>query len=429
MRGHDPDHECLNTSRHVCHFASVRQGKGHFTVETVLTEWLSLVLRWLHVIAGMAWIGSSFYFIHLDLSLKPREGLPAGVKGEAWQVHGGGFYHMLKYMVAPGQLPDHLTWFKWEAYATWLSGFSLLVVVYYLGADLYLIDKSVLDVSAPTAAAIAFGSLLVAWLGYEALCRSALGDKETALALVGYVFLVGLTYAFIHVFSGRGAFTQIGALIGTIMVANVFVVIIPNQKKIIAAMIAGREPDPALGAAGKQRSVHNNYLTLPVIFLMISNHYPLLYATRYNWAIVAIVLAIGPVIRHFYNSRHEGKGNPWWTWGVAAAGMAAVAWLSAAGPREAKTGAAPTDVKFAAVEEVVLSRCSMCHASEPVWAGIATAPKAIMLDTPERIHLHARLIDLNAVRSRAMPPGNVTEMTDDERRVLAAWLRAGAKTE
>ncbi|HEX2216707.1 MAG TPA: urate hydroxylase PuuD [Xanthobacteraceae bacterium] len=398
-------------------------------VETVLIEWLSAAIRWLHVIAGIAWIGSSFYFIHLDLSLKPRAGLPPGVKGEAWQVHGGGFYHMLKYMVAPASVPDEMTWFKWEAYATWLSGFALLVLVYYLSAELYLIDRSVLDLSAPMAAAIAFGSLLTAWLGYEALCRSPLGKNETALALVGYLFLVALTYAFTHVFSGRGAFTQIGALIGTIMVANVFVVIIPNQKKIIAAMLAGQEPDPALGAAGKQRSVHNNYLTLPVIFLMISNHYPLLYATRYNWLIVAIVLVIGPAIRHFYNLRHEGKGNPWWTWGVAAAGMAAVAWLSAAGPREARTGDLPSGVTFAAVEEIVLSRCSMCHAGEPVWAGIAAAPKDVKLDTAERIRAHAHLIDVNAVRSHAMPPGNITEMTDEERRVLAAWLRNGAKAE
>ena len=396
-------------------------------MDAVLTEWLSLIIRWVHVIAGIAWIGSSFYFIHLDLSLKHRPGLPHGVKGEAWQVHGGGFYHMLKYMVAPAQLPDHLTWFKWEAYATWLSGFALLVVVYYLGAELYLIDKNVLALSAAGAAGIAFGSLLVAWLGYEALCRSPLGRNETALALVGYAFLVALTYAFTLVFSGRGAFTQIGALIGTIMVANVFVVIIPNQKKIIAAMIAGQEPDPALGAAGKQRSVHNNYLTLPVVFLMISNHYPLLYATRYNWLIVAVVLAIGPAIRHFYNSRHEGKGDPWWTWALAAAGMVAVAWLSAAGPRAEKTGALPAGVTFTAVEEIVVSRCSMCHAKEPVWAGIAAPPKDIRLDDPERIRMHARLIEINSVRSHAMPPGNVTEMTDEERRIIAGWLAAGAK--
>jgi uncharacterized membrane protein len=395
-------------------------------VEAILIEWLSLVLRWLHVVAAIAWIGSSFYFIHLDLSLKGRAGLPAGTKGEAWQVHGGGFYWMVKYLVAPAQMPDELTWFKWEAYATWLSGFALLVVVYYLGAELFLIDKAVLDVGPLEAGAISLGSLALAWLAYEGLCRSPLGRNELALALVGYVFLVGLTYVFTHVFSGRGALTQIGALIGTIMVANVFAVIMPNQRKIVADLVAGREPDPALGATGKQRSVHNNYLTLPVVFLMISNHYPLLYATRYNWLIVAIVLAIGPVIRHFFNSRHEGKGSPWWTWGVAAAGMLAIAWLSAAGPRRT-TGAAAGAVRFAAVEEIVTSRCSMCHAAKPVWTGIPAAPKGVLLDDPARIHAQARLIDLFVVRSDAMPPGNVTEMSLEERTQLAAWIAGGAR--
>jgi uncharacterized membrane protein len=395
-------------------------------VELILAESASAILRWLHVIAGIAWIGSSFYFIHLDLSLRPRPGLPPGVKGDEWQVHGGGFYHMMKYLVAPAQMPDSLTWFKWEAYTTWLSGFALLVLVYYLGADLFLIDKSVLDLTAVQAAVIAFLSLAVAWLAYEGLCRSPLGNHEVALALVGYVFLVALTYGFTHVFSGRGAFTQIGALIGTIMVANVFVIIIPYQKKSVAAMLAGKEPDPRWGALGKQRSVHNNYLTLPVVFLMLSNHYPLFYATRFNWLIVAIVLAIGPVIRHFFNSRHEGKGSPWWTWGVAAAGMAAVAWFSAAGPRTVTIGALPPTPKFADVSAIVMSRCAMCHAAEPVWAGLAAPPKGVLLDTDEHVRLHAPLIAAAAVRSDAMPPGNITEMTPDERLTLASWLAAGA---
>jgi uncharacterized membrane protein len=394
-------------------------------VELVLTEWVSAILRWLHVVAGIAWIGSSFYFIHLDLSLKPRPGLPSGVKGDEWQVHGGGFYHMMKYLVAPAQMPDSLTWFKWEAYATWLSGFSLLVLVYYLGADIFLIDKSVLDMTAVQAAGIAFASLAVSWLVYEGLCRSPLGRHEVALALVGYIYLVALTYGFTHVFSGLGAFTQIGALIGTIMVANVFVIIIPYQRKTVDAMIAGKEPDPAWGQLGKQRSVHNNYLTLPVVFLMLSNHYPLMFATRFNWLIVAIVLLIGPVIRHFFNSRHEGKGSPWWTWGVAAAGMALIAWLSAAGPRVLTTGALPPPPKFKQVSNIILSRCSMCHAAEPVWDGIPAAPKGILLDSDEQIRVHARLIELFAVRSQAMPPGNITDMTPKERLTLASWIAAG----
>ncbi len=395
-------------------------------MDLVLTEWLSAILRWLHVIAGIAWIGSSFYFIHLDLSLKARDNLPDGVKGDAWQVHGGGFYQMIKFMVAPAKMPDELTWFKWEAYTTWLSGFALLVLVYYLNADLFLIDKSVLDMSATQAALVAYLSLAAAWIAYEVLCRSPVGKHEVTLALVGYVFLVALTYAFTHVFSGRGAFTQIGALIGTIMVANVFVIIIPYQRKTVDALITGKQPDPRWGALGKQRSVHNNYLTLPVVFLMLSNHYPLFFATRYNWLIVAIVLLIGPVIRHFFNSRHEGKGSPWWTWGVAAAGMAAVAWLSAAGPSGTKTGALPATPKFADVQDIIISRCSMCHTTEPVWTGIATAPNGVLLDDPAQIKLHARMIAINAVRSHAMPPGNVTEITPDERQVLAAWIAAGA---
>ena len=394
-------------------------------MELVLTEWVSAILRWLHVVAGIAWIGSSFYFIHLDLSLKARPGLPSGVKGDEWQVHGGGFYHMMKYLVAPTQMPDSLTWFKWEAYTTWLSGFSLLVLVYYLGADIFLIDKSVLDMTAVQAAAIAFMSLLISWLVYEGLCRSPLGRHEVALALVGYVYLVALTYGFTHVFSGLGAFTQIGALIGTIMVANVFVIIIPYQRKTVSAMLAGKEPDPAWGQLGKQRSVHNNYLTLPVVFLMLSNHYPLMFATRFNWLIVAIVLLIGPVIRHFFNSRHEGNGSPWWTWGVAAAGMALIAWLSAAGPRVLTTGALPPTPKFKQVSNIILSRCSMCHAAEPVWDGIPAAPKGIMLDSDEQIRVHARLIELFAVRSQAMPPGNITDMTPKERLTLASWIAAG----
>ena len=387
----------------------------------VLTEWLSLIFRWLHVVAAVAWIGSSFYFIALDLSLRPREGLPDGVMGEAWQVHGGGFYRIMKYLVAPSELPDELTWFKWEAYTTWLSGFVLMIVVYYLNADLFLVDKSVLDLTPLQAGLFSLGSLALAWLLYEAACRTGLAQHELPFALGGYVFLVALTYAFTHVLSGRGAFNQIGAIIGTIMVANVFTLIIPNQKKIIAALLAGQSPDPKLGKAGKERSVHNNYLTLPVIVLMISNHYPLLFATRYNWLIVAIVLALGPVIRHFFNERHKGRPSPWWVWGVAAAGMIAILLLSAAGPRQTSAAAVPAAPTLAQVEEIVTSRCSMCHASEPVWDGIVTAPKAVLLDTPEHIQRNMRLIARNAAWSSAMPPGNVTEITPEERATLAAW--------
>ena len=403
---------------------------------SIISEWLGLIFRWLHVVAAIGWIGSSFYFIHLDLSLKPSPDLPKGVQGEAWQVHGGGFYRIVKYLVAPAKLPDELTWFKWEAYTTWLSGFALMVVVYYLDAELFLVDKSVLDLTPLQAGLFSFCSLVVAWLLYEAACRSGLARHELPFALGGYVFLVLLTYAFTHVLSGRGAFNQIGALIGTIMVANVFLTIIPNQKKIVAALLAGEKPDPKLGKAGKERSVHNNYLTLPVLVLMISNHYPLLFATRFNWLIVAIVLALGPIIRHFFNERHAGRKSPWWVWGVAAIGMIAIGLLSAAGPRGAKNsakesakdsvkaGALSTAPTFANAEEIILSRCSMCHAAEPVWEGITTAPKGILLDDAEHIRRNARLIGRNAAWASAMPPGNVTEMTADERAVIAAWVES-----
>lgn len=394
--------------------------------QSIITDWLSLGFRWLHIVSAVAWIGSSFYFIHLDLSLKPAADLPEGVQGNAWQVHGGGFYRIVKYLVAPRAMPDELTWFKWEAYTTWLSGIALMVVVYYLDADLFLIDKAHFDLTPLQAAAFSAGSLALAWILYDVACKTGLARNEGLLAFGGYLFLVGLTYAFTHVLSGRGALNQIGAIVGTIMVANVFLVIIPNQKKIVAALLAGQPPDPALGKSSKLRSVHNNYLTLPVIALMMSNHYPLIFATRFNWLIVAILLLLGPVIRHFFNSRHAGKKSPWWVWIVAAAGMIAIALLSAAGPAGVTSGALPQATTFAQVEEIVSTRCSMCHAGEPVWEKIVTAPKAILLDRPEHIHRNAKLIGRFAAWSSAMPPGNVTEMTGDERAIVAAWLAAGA---
>ena len=390
-------------------------------LELILWEWLSFAVRWLHVIAGIAWIGSSFYFVHLDLSLAKREGLPAGAHGEAWQVHGGGFYNMVKYLVAPARMPDHLTWFKWEAYATWLSGMGLMVVVYYFSSRLYLIDAGVMALSPMQAIAISVGGLALGWIIYDAMCKSPLGRDDTTLALVGYVFLVALAWGFTKVFSGRGAYMQMGALIGTIMVANVFVIIIPNQRRVVADLIAGRAPDPALGAAGKQRSLHNNYLTLPVVFVMIAYHYPLSYATRFSWLILALVMIIGAVIRHFYNSRHKGLPSPWWTWGVSAVCGVAIIWLSTFPTAPIKRAAGA--VTFAQAEEVVTTRCSMCHSSQPVWEGIGSAPKGVMLDTAERIKAHAAQIAINSVLSNAMPPGNITELTIEERGILAAWVQ------
>ncbi|MBV9247197.1 MAG: urate hydroxylase PuuD [Methylobacteriaceae bacterium] len=402
------------------------------TWQTLLYEWANFVVRWIHVIAAIAWIGSSFYFVHLDLSLRRRPNLPAGVGGDAWQVHGGGFYHMLKYLIAPPHMPEELTWFKWEAYFTFLSGFLLLSIIYYLNADLYLIDKTVWDMPQWLAVALAIAALAGGWLIYDLLYRTPLADNDNALLAVVFALLVAAAFGLTKIFSGRGAFMELGAIIGTIMVANVAMNIMPNQRKTVAALLAGQTPNPAYGKAAKQRSLHNNYLTLPALFLMLSNHYPLAFATRWNWAIAGIVIVIGAVIRHFYNSRHAGKPSPWWTWGVAAAGVILIMWLSAQGPSAAAGPAAAnppaaTKIAFAEVQEIVAAHCAMCHATEPLWPGIKLPPKGVLLDTDAAIRLHARDIGLQAVWSHAMPPGgNVSAISDDERAVLAAWLDAGA---
>ncbi len=403
--------------------------KGDLGMVGVLWDWAEMVVRWLHVIAGIAWIGSSFYFIALDLSLKQREGLPRGAGGEAWQVHGGGFYNMVKYLVAPARMPDELTWFKWEAYTTWLSGMALLVLVYYLQAELFMIDLEVMELAPWAAVAISLGGLALGWVGYDLLCRSPLGRNDTQLALVGFVFLVVLSYVFTLLFSGRGMYMQMGALIGSMMVANVFLVIIPNQKKVVADLIAGQQPDPKLGHQAKQRSLHNNYLTLPVIFVMIANHYPLAFAGRWNWLILAVVLVMGAIVRHYFNTKHKTGKGPLWTWGAATLGLVAIVWLSAQ-PAPQASASAPGEVDFAAmgaeVENVILSRCSMCHAAEPLWEGVTAAPKGVLLETPQQIRAQARAIEMQVVRSRAMPPGNVTLIEPEERQALAAWLAAGA---
>ncbi|WP_309084714.1 urate hydroxylase PuuD [Chelativorans sp.] len=395
----------------------------------VLWDWLSFAVRWLHVVTAIAWIGSSFYFIALDLGLVKREGLPEGVHGEEWQVHGGGFYHIQKYLIAPASLPEHLTWFKWEAYSTWLSGFALLAIVYYAGADLFLIDRNVLDISAPTAILISLASIGLGWLLYDTLCKSPLGKSDTALMLVLYAILVAMSWGYTQLFTGRAAFLHLGAFTATIMSANVFLLIIPNQKIVVADLKAGRKPDPKLGAQAKQRSLHNNYLTLPVIFLMLSNHYPLAFGTKFNWIIASLIFIIGVLIRHYFNTVHARKGNPHWTWAAAAILFVIIMWLStvpAVLTGERKISAAEerfiASTQFPAVRDTVMGRCAMCHAAEPGFEGVHAAPKNVRLDTDAGIAAHAREIYLQAGRSHAMPPGNVSAMTEQERRLLVTWF-------
>ncbi|UVK43206.1 urate hydroxylase PuuD [Mesorhizobium sp. AR07] len=400
----------------------------------IFWDWLSFAVRWLHVVTGIAWIGSSFYFVALDLGLRQRPGMPVGAFGEEWQVHGGGFYHIQKYLVAPAEMPEHLTWFKWESYATWLSGFAMLCVVYYAGADLFLIDPNVLPMSVPVGILLSMATIGVGWVVYDLLCRSPLGKSDTGLMLVLYCVLVFIAWGLTHLFTGRAAFLHLGAITATIMSANVFMVIIPNQKIVVADLIAGRKPDPKYGKIAKQRSLHNNYLTLPVLFLMLSNHYPLAFGTQFNWVIASLVFFIGVLIRHYFNSVHARKGNPHWTWLGALVLFIIIIWLSTApkvltgepkASAEAQTLIA--SVHFPAVRDTVLGRCSMCHAAEPVYEGIYHAPKGVMLDTDADIANHAREIYLQAGRSHAMPPANVSQITDKERALLVAWFEGAGK--
>jgi uncharacterized membrane protein len=394
-----------------------------------ISDWVALLLRWTHVVAGIAWIGSSFYFVALDAGLKRNDTLDAGIGGEAWQVHGGGFYRIQKFIVAPSFLPAELTWFKWEAYATWIFGFALLIVTYYAQPRLYLIDPTVADLDTGNAVLIALLTLPLGWLVYDSLCRSALGRNPLRLSIAGLILLLAVIWGLTHIFSGRGAYMQVGALVGTIMVANVFFVIIPNQKKIIDSLLAGQTPDPALGLQGKQRSLHNNYLTLPVVFLMISNHYPSISSGPVNWIVVSGVFVVGFLVRHFFNQKHSGRPPQWWLFPVA--GVIVIMLAVATVPRGSRMdGAAAgpaTPVEFAQVQRIVQTRCQVCHSATPRFQGITEPPKGVMFDSPAEIAALAPQIYIQAVASHAMPLNNLTSITDEERHMLGAWIDGGSK--
>jgi uncharacterized membrane protein len=398
----------------------------------VLGDWVEIAVRWLHVTTAVAWIGSSFYFIALDLGLRKTPSLPPLAYGEEWQVHGGGFYHIQKYLVAPEMMPEHLTWFKWESYATWLSGFSMLVLVYYLGSNLFLIDPQVMDLAPWQAIGISLGSLAFGWIVYDLICKSRFGDDNTRLMIGLYIILVCMAWGYVHVFSGRAAMLHLGAFTATIMSANVFFIIMPNQRIVVADLKAGRTPDPKYGKIAKQRSTHNNYLTLPVLFLMLSNHYPLVFATEYNWIIASLVFLMGVTIRHWFNTKHARKGNPHWTWFLTAILFLIIAWLSTAPMRHppeesALNGPALTYASADGFEEVVgivQGRCSMCHAAEPGYEGIYYAPKGVVLETPSQIAHEAQRIYMQAGITHAMPPANLSFIEPQERAAIVKWFRS-----
>jgi len=411
-----------------------------------ITEWLNLAIRWVHMIVGIAWIGASFYFVWLENNLN-RVNPKTGLSGDLWAIHGGGIYHLEKYKLAPPEMPEHLHWFKWEAYFTWITGVLLLGVVYYLNAEIYLIAPGS-GMEPTTAIAIGIGALIAGWFVYDLLCESPLGKTPVLLGLVLFILLVGAAYGLAQVFSGRGAYIHVGAIIGTIMVGNVFRVIMPAQRNLVSAIEENREPDPALPAKGLLRSRHNNYLTLPVLFIMISNHFPSTYGSEYNWAILAGLAIFSILVRHYFNTRH-GSQKFAWTVPVAALGMITLAFVTSPNmnkpaapvvkaPVATKSTATPASgevaqadlssdlVSFDAINQVIQQRCSVCHSATPTHAAFAAAPAGVILDTPEEIKANVPRIVAQTVTTKVMPLGNLTQMTDDERSLIGTWVEQGA---
>lgn len=423
-------------------------------MEAHLTEWLNLSIRWVHMITGIAWIGASFYFVWLENNLNrknPRDGL----SGDLWAIHGGGIYHLEKYKLAPPKMPDNLHWFKWEAYFTWMSGVALLTVVFYLNPTLYLIAPGV-DLSPAAAIGIGIGSLVAGWFIYDLLCDSPLGKQPALLGLILFVLVIGAAWGFTQVFSGRGAYIHVGALIGTIMVGNVFRIIMPAQRALVKAIEENRTPDPALPAKGLLRSRHNNYFTLPVLFIMISNHFPSTYGSQYNWLILAGIAVIAVLVRHYFNTRHESNSFAW-TLPAGALGMICLAFVTspnykaatpapvvsapqapASAPAQAAeqpSGQAPQasassgSPQFDKVHSVIQERCTVCHSAKPTSPLFTAAPAGVMFDTPQQIQALAPKIQAQAVASQIMPLGNITQMTPEERELIGSWIAQGARTE
>ena len=398
-------------------------------MDAYLLDWANLLLRWAHVIVAIAWIGSSFYFVFLDNSLTPPED-PAlkdlGVGGELWAVHGGGFYNPQKYLVAPRKMPQHLHWFYWESYSTWLTGFALFTVLYLFNAGTFLVDKSVFDWSPAAAIAASLGFLVVCWLVYDVICR-AFGQKKNGDLIVGLgvlVFVVFASWLACQLFAGRAAFLLVGAMLATTMSANVFFWIIPGQRKVVAQLNAGQPVDPIHGWRAKQRSVHNTYFTLPVLIAMLSNHYGWLYAGKHNWLVLVVLMLAGALIRHSFVARHkalvQGKRVPWEHAAFGTAVLVGLAiWMSPPPPSAAARAAAAQPVSFAAVKTVIEQRCALCHNAQVINKNVA-------LHTPELIKQHAQAVYQQSVVLKLMPMNNATQITDEERALIKRWFEAGA---
>ena len=393
-------------------------------------EWLGLLFRWLHIITGAAWIGASFYFNWLNHSLRPPEEEKERISGELFAVHGGHFYQVNKYDGAPETLPKTLHWFKWEAYFTWITGIALLMIVYYWNARLYLIDSEVYDFTPLGAVSTGIGFLIGGWIIYDQLCKSALIKSPKVFTFLGISLLVGAAFALSQLFGGRAAYIHFGAMLGTMMAANVFFVIIPNQRIMVDAMIAGETPDTSLGDAGALRSLHNNYFTLPVLFIMISNHFPQTFGHQWNWAVLVALSLIGVTARHYFNLKHKGKEQPWL---LPAAALGMIALAVAIQPRStyqnghiAHSGSQPPSVQFSEIMPILEKRCQPCHASKPNFMGFSEPPQGIIYEDPKVIQALAPKIKIQAVDQHIMPPGNLTKITDEERALLGQWIEAGA---
>nr|WP_199772019.1 urate hydroxylase PuuD [Pseudomonas fluorescens] len=420
-------------------------------------EWLNLSVRWVHMITGVAWIGASFYFVWLENNLN-RVNPKSGLAGDLWAIHGGGIYHLEKYKLAPPTMPDNLHWFKWEAYFTWMSGVALLCVVFYLNPTLYLLAPGS-SLSGTEGVLLGIGSLFVGWFIYSFLCDSALGKRPALLGFILFVLLIAAAYGFSKVFSGRGAYLHVGAVIGTIMVGNVFRIIMPAQRALVAAIAENRTPDPALPAKGLLRSRHNNYFTLPVLFIMISNHFPSTYGSQYNWLILAGIAVAAVLVRHYFNTRHNSQKYAW-TLPVGALAMISLAYVTGPKPAEpiakapaaieyqplpetalggglkpaapaapaAEPAPAQASTDFGQVHSVIEQRCTVCHSAKPTSPLFSTAPAGVMFDTPAQIQQQAARIQAQAVASQIMPLGNITQMTQQERDLIGTWINQGART-